>query len=63
MMSKFDLLDIIEGREKNCSPELIIQKKLSKFIAYFKGDQSKVGFGNTEIEALGNLKLLLYGGE
>ena len=59
MMSKFDLLDIIEGREKNYSPELIIQKKQNSYIAYFKGDQSKLGFGSTEIEALENLKLLL----
>lgn len=53
------LEDILENIDKPKQSDLIVEQKKNKYVAYFKKSPQRVGIGNTEIDALENLKILL----
>jgi hypothetical protein len=53
------LEEILKNIDKPKESDLVVKKVKNKYVFYFKTTPNRVGIGNTEIEALDNLMLLL----
>lgn len=51
--------ELLENIHKPKEPNLIVEAKKNKYIAYFRKSPQRIGIGNSEVEALENLKSLL----
>lgn len=59
MITSAMLEELLENINKPKQPNLIVEQKKNKYIAYFKKSPQRVGVGKSEVEALENLKSLL----
>lgn len=58
MITEHMAREMLENLKKPKKPDLILEERKGKYIAYFKTKADKVAVGNTEIEALENLRIL-----
>ncbi|KON87384.1 hypothetical protein AF332_11475 [Sporosarcina globispora] len=59
MITSGMLEELLENIDKPKQPDLIVEQKKNKYIAYFRKSPQRIGFGNSEVKALENLKSLL----